>query len=202
MGKKYDIKGGEINSLCCLSTNEILVGGLVDSINDLYFYQKAYLAKLSSTGKIKWERSYLPDKSNQLWYVNAIIEKNKSYNLTIISNNSFHILEVDSLGLTKWDTELDGYCYGHDHLLYTNNGYIVLYDNIDDIKISCLNESGEVNWTHSYGGTGYETASSIHILSSSDLFITGSSQNYDGIRYDPSNSDYFIRTDNNGNICY
>ena len=52
------------------------------------------------------------------------------------------------------------------------------------------------------GGTGIESASSIHVLPSSDIFITGTTENWDGIRYDPFFCDYFIKTDKDGNICY
>lgn len=201
--KKFDIKGGEINSLCNLSTNEILVGGYVDSLDSHGGHGKAYLAKLSKTGILKWEKTYPPDNYMQLFSIKAILEKTpQSYNLVIGGEYSFHTVEIDSSGLTSWDSEFDGYFYRNEHLLYTNNRFIVLYNNQNDIIISCLNESGIVQWSHNYGGTGNESASSINVLSTSDLFITGSTQNWDGISYDPSFSDYFIRTDKDGNNCY
>ena len=200
--KDYSLKAGSIESLSFSTSNDILIGGYTDSLSSHGGHGKAYLAKLSNIGLVKWEKTYPPDNKTQVFSIKAILEQNpKSYNLLISGTNSFFLAKTDTSGSISWNTEISGYFHGNNNLLYANNNLIVLNSNQNDINVSCINEIGNIQWTKTYGGTGIESASSIIVTSSLDFFISGTSKNWDGVKYDPTFSDYFIRTDKNGNSC-
>jgi hypothetical protein len=200
--KDYSLKAGSIESLSFSASNDILIGGYTDSLASHGGHGKAYLAKLNNIGVIKWIKTYPPDNKTQVFSIKAILEQNlQSYNLLISGTNSFFLAKTDTSGLIIWNTEISGYFHGNNNLLYTSNNFIVLNSNQNDINVSCINEIGKIQWTKTYGGTGIESASSIIVTPSLDLFISGTSENWDGVKYDPIFSDYFIRTDKNGNSC-
>jgi hypothetical protein len=120
-------------------------------------------------------------------------------------NSNFYLIKIDSLGIFKWSkvyggNNVDqGYCIGKkpngNYLLtgFSNsygNGYELLNIEIDD--------SGNVIWHKTCGGTDWDFAYDNTILANGDAFITGSTYSAGN-----GNQDGFILyLDNNGDSLW
>jgi hypothetical protein len=203
--KYYNHLNGEIRSLCFLNTSEILVGGKLDSISGDYGPEYGYLTKMDNLGNVKWTK-LLPEEENKKAYiVSDIFEETQNNYSIVVSNNeySFLVIRMDSSGLINHKSEIKGYYKGYNNILCTSDSNIIVtYELQNNIYMSCLNALGDVLWSNNFGGDGYESPSSIFELNSKDILLFGSSENYDGIRYNAYINSYIIKTDKYGNSCY
>lgn len=181
-------------------------------------FESQYIAKvtmLDKNGNLKWEKE-LPSNLN-LRTINNLIEQND--NSYLITGNNKNLIKIDSLGNIIW--KLDFIESSYVRIIISNDGSIITsYSNPSnggDISISKINESGQFEWTNSFGGTGSESVNYIYNLASGGFYLIGSSLNLSGkwqkclkereddwyIYYieEVINSGYFIKTDNMGNSC-
>lgn len=145
-----------------------------------------FILKLNTNGDFLWE-SHLSGFSNI--YGNTI---------TIDSNNNVYYAGsfIDTAYIYPSDSNLN----------ITSNGGV-------DLFIQKLNTSGDVIWTNSLGGIGYENARSITINSKNELLLTGSfssemdfSSNVNNSLYTPPSGNesdvYILKLDTNGNSLW
>jgi hypothetical protein len=209
--KTYDLIG-DVGSLLYLNTNEILVGGYVDSLDSHGGHGKAFLTKLNDSGIVNWTKTFPPDAPYTVYSTKYILSPDSlSYSLIVGDLNfSTYLFKTDTSGIPLWSVKLSGYCLDNcQSVEYTiDKKYIVaynssnLYNSPKNIQISCINENGNLLWNTSYGGDGIEKVISILLLKSSDIFIAGLTYNWDGISDESRENDYFLRTDKNGKTCY
>ncbi|MEM3036400.1 MAG: choice-of-anchor D domain-containing protein, partial [Thermoplasmata archaeon] len=122
---------------------------------------------------------------------------------TRLSFNSYDlwVMKVDRFGNIEWQKTYGGSSYDFISSIKqtSDGGYIVLAETYsfgagsEDIWIFKLNSNGEIEWQKTYGGSGYESASSIE----EDLYgyIVAGNTESNGI-----NNVWIMKLDQNGSI--
>lgn len=173
------------------------------SIGGYYSYD-FYVGLLDSLGNLKWHNRYggnMPEKaysveiSHQGGYI--IAGQASSNNGNVTGNNGgadYWIIDLDKEGNLLWQK-----CYGgtsvewaHSIKSINNNEYIVAgkaFSNDGNVSgnhgkadfwILKINQSGNIIWKKTYGGSESDIAQSIDLINNSDLVITGMSWSEDG----------------------
>ena len=175
------------------------------------------ISKLDKDGNLKWEKQ-LPSNLNLKIITNLIEQNDSSY---LITGNYTNLIKIDSIGNVIWKLDFKDNGYFSIRTIISNDGSIIASyrnpANGGDISISKINNSGQIDWTNSFGGTGFESINYIFNLVSGGFYVIGESNNLSGqwkkclelrehewhIYYieEEINSGYFIKTDNMGNSC-
>ena len=143
--------------------------------------------------------------------------------------SDYWVIKIDQNGLIQWNK-----CYGSskpnsfyiveaakDLVLTSDNGYLVIGDsegidgdisspkggNKSDIWVIKLDATGTIQWEKSYGGTAYETGSSVNVTASGGYLIGGSTASSNGdLLNNPvesaNDNAWIIKTDALGNILW
>lgn len=165
----------------------------------------AYLIKLDSNGNTQWEHNYggagdgddgtCVQQTSDGGYVFA----GGTYSYGVIWD--FWLVKVDAMGTTQWHRPypMGGYQAASFVRQTSDGGYIMsgyttpYYPMPWDAYIIKTNPSGDIQWTHQFGGGGGEWASCVRQLSSGDYVVTGFTDSYgaggtDGLIYKLNNA--------------
>ena len=158
-----------------------------------------FLLKTDSNGDTLWTRSY--DYSTE--DVGRSVEPldDGGFILTGIAADSCVLLRTDSLGNEIWHTNLDG-GYGRAVRVTSDGGFIIagykaISGNTYDMYIAKTNNTGDLLWSRTYGGTYAEMAWDVRETPDGGFALVGwttLSNGYADI--------YLVRTDANGDSIW
>ena len=173
--------------------------GAIDTVN-------ALLVKISSDGDVVWSKSYGGLK-NDVGY--SVEQTNDNGYIMTGSATSFgsdstdvYLVKTDAAGDTLWTRRYGGpgNDWGVTVKQTSDNGYIVAGNTNSfgaggyDICLLKTNNNGNILWSKTYGGVGYDKASGIQITSDEGYLISGNSNSFG------AKGIYLIKTDKLGNI--
>ena len=171
----------------------------IDTIN-------ALLVKTSSTGEIIWAKSYGGLK-HDIGY--SVQQTNDNGYILAGSATSFgtdssdvYLVKTNAIGDTLWTKRYGGTHndQGTSVKQTCDNGYIIVGTTTsfgaggNDIYLIKTDNHGNLLWSKTYGGEGYDMGSGIQITTDGGFIISGSTNSFG------TNNIYFIKTDNLGNI--
>lgn len=156
-----------------------------------------WIVKFDATGNIQWEKSYggsgqdWPNsikKTNDGGYVIAGFSDSNDFDVTSNHGNTdAWIVKIGEQGNLQWQKS-----YGtseNDAAIsivqtqenaYVFSGYTQSEDGNQDFYIVKLNDSGEIIWEKSYGGTFNEVARDLKQTTDGGFILTGNSDSSDG----------------------
>jgi uncharacterized delta-60 repeat protein len=172
-----------------ISNGDYIVAGATTSFSAHSF--DFWVFELSSNGSIIWQKTYGGQYDDEATYI-----ENTSDGGFIVAGftNSFDggsydhawILKLNSTGGIVWQNTYGG--SGEDVATYvqqtTDGGYIVAgYTNstgagYDDFWVLKLNSNGSVVWSKTYGGAGYDDASSAQQTADGGYIVAGTSDSF------------------------
>ncbi|MBN8676666.1 MAG: hypothetical protein J0M29_00485 [Chitinophagales bacterium] len=163
-----------------------------------------WVVKLSSTGAIEWQKAlggtlldnaYVVKQAPDGGYVVAGESNSTDGDCTgLHGSTDLWVVKLSSEGELEWQKMLGGSSldWAFDIAITSDGGYAVLgqiswndgdvseYFGGFDIWLVKLNEMGEIEWEHSYGGSDDEYIGSIIQLSAGGYVIAGATQSSDG----------------------
>jgi len=165
----------------------------------------AYLIKLDANGNTQWEHNYggagdgddgtCVQQTSDGGYIFA----GGTYAYGDIWD--FWLVKVDAMGTLQWHRPypMGGYQAASFVRQTSDGGYIMsgyttpYYPMPWDAYIIKTNPSGDIQWTHQFGGSGGDYASCVRQLSSGDYVVTGFTDSYgaggtDGLIYKLNNT--------------
>ena len=181
-------------------------GVIVTSSKDIFVYGTT-LDKYDKNGNLLWKKNY------------------RCYSMIELPSNTFlisneDIFKIDNDGAILWEHDIP---YNKDLRVINSGdcGFILCYTNYSnqdnsDIFLEKYNSDGQNVWKKSFGGTGDELYHALFYLPLKGYYILGVSKNYTGNssiiddssdrcskwwRNSSETSNYFIKTDLNGNTC-
>ena len=185
-----------------------------------------WVVKLSSTGNIQWQKNFGGSGDDEAYCVRQTTDGgyivggySNSHDSEVTGNHSgydYWVIKLTSSGGIQWEHSYGGsgndLCFSV--LQATDGGYVLCgYAESSDGDVSNdhggqdywlvkTNETGEIEWQRSYGGSGDDEASSVLQTSDGGYIIAGNSRSYDGDITRPNGSlDFWIvKTDDTGGL--
>ena len=130
----------------------------------------------------------------------------------------FWVVKVDAKGEFVWEksfggagievaydiakTRDDNYVIiGH---TFSNDGDIAENHGESDVLLIKINENGELLWSRTYGGSGFDTAQSVSLAADGGFLISGNSRSTDlqASKNAGENDIWVLRTDTDGNLIW
>lgn len=181
--------------------------GVIESSSKDIFVYGTSLDKYDKNGTLLWKKNYS---------CNSMIEL--PMNTFLIS--TYEIFKIDKDGAILWNHTITS----NTNMILCKSGEsdaIVCYSKYSkkynsDIYLEKYNSDGQNLWKKSFGGTGDETLRSLLYIPLKGYYMIGTSKNYTGesTKIDGSTercsdewwnrsetSNYFVKTDLNGNTC-
>ena len=169
-----------------------------------------WLLKLDGSGNVTWEKAYGGTGYDYAMSITQSLDKGyivAGYTSSFgVTNSGMWIIKVDENGVITWQKTFGGtgYDYVESITQTQDGGYIVAGETTSfgagnyDFWIIKLNENGVITWQKTYGGTGYDYASSIRQTQDGGYIVAGSTQSFGA-----DNDDlWLIKLDNTGAIAW
>jgi len=167
--------------------------------------EDAYLVKTDSSGNIIWQQTYggtgydgaysVQQTADGGYIIAGYIE---SYD-----GDDFYLVKTDALGNMTWQQTYGGTGYdGAYSIQPTDGGYIIAgYTasfgvDCEDAYLVKTDASGNMTWQNTFGGTGYDGASSVQQTTDGGYVIAGYTDSYGGGDF------YLVKTDALGNMTW
>ncbi len=188
--------------------NGFIIGGFSKSndgdVNQNYGETDCWIVKLDSLGNIMWENSFGGTFFDGIYKIRQTLDSGyiaigySSSNDGNISgnhgNNDVLVIKIDNLGNIQWIKSLGGTEaeIANDVKQTTDGGFVIAgwsLSNDGDVSFNQgnhdywvikLNSVGNIQWQHSYGGTGEDDATSIIETTNNNYFVVGYSESNDG----------------------
>jgi hypothetical protein len=203
---KYYKGMGPTRGYCVRQTPDhgYIVGGLTGDA-DTTFYSD-FLMKMDSTGNILWSKSYGGAQSDQ---VNSLeLTSDKGFILAGATNSfnagssDIYIVKTDSVGDTIWSRRYGGALvdYATSIIQCNDKGYVITGQTnsfgvgLFDVYLIKIDEWGNLLWSKTYGGPGYDYGNCVKQTNDKGYIITGESYGLDG--------ELLIKTDSMGNVSW
>jgi hypothetical protein len=185
------------------SDGEYIVVGHTESLEEEQLNRDIWILKISSGGDILWQKAYGGSKDEE---ANSFQQTSDGGYITAGSTSSFGaegdiwILKLSSDGDIEWQKAyLQGEEENASSIQQTSDGgYIVagstnIYSEWGGISegniwILKLSSTAAIEWKHSYGGSGFYSASSIQQISDGGYIVAGSTHFGESAQCDDSNS--------------
>ena len=148
-----------------------------------------WVLKLSSTGKIEWQKAYggysydsghFIQQTNDGGYI--LIGDTFSFGA---GGQDILVLKLSSTGEIEWQKAYGGYSYdsGHSIQQTSDGGYILIGDTasfggFQDICVLKLSSAGNIEWQKAYGGNSYSSGHSIQQTSDGGYILIGDTFSY------------------------
>ncbi|HNP98760.1 MAG TPA: T9SS type A sorting domain-containing protein [Bacteroidia bacterium] len=184
----------------------------------------SWIVKLSSTGNIQWQKclggsdgdhEHSVQQTTDSGYIVAGTTRSVDGDVSgNHGNNDFWILKLSSTGIIQWQKCLggSGNDYGEAIRQTIDGGYIaagssdsndgdVSYNHgQSDYWVVKLDDTGNIQWQHSFGGSDNETAYAIQQTTDSGYIVAGETASIDGaVTGNYGLADYWIvKLDNTG----
>ena len=162
-----------------------------------------WILKLDQTGNISWQKTY----GSQYGDGASSIQQTTDGGYIVVGVLGYYylcILKLDTDGIVSWQKAYYG-AYGAincDIHQIKDDGYIVSGATRDfgaggyDIWILKLDQTGNISWQKTYGGTNDEQSTSIQQTNDGGYIVAGETQSYGS-----GNKDMWVlKLDSNGNI--
>ncbi len=168
-----------------------------------------YIVKLDNTGNVSWTRTV--GGSGDEWARSIVQTTDGGYVVAGHANSygaggsDVYIIKLDNTGNVSWTRTVggSGSDYGFSIVQTTDGGYVVAASTSsygaggDDVYIIKLDNTGNVSWTRTVGGSGNEWGNSIVQTTDGGYVVAGSTNSYGAGSYDV----YIIKLDSLGNAC-
>lgn len=185
----------------------VVVGEARSNDGDVSFnngFTDCWLIKISSTGNLLWERSYggsagetgfsVRATSDGGFVIGAIASSSNGDVTDPLGLEDFWVIKTDAQGEIEWQRNYGGSSF---ELICSviplpNGGYILGGTTIsadgdievafgsNDIWLAQLDESGEIMWSSSFGGSATDQLRRISLHSSGDILVAGFTDSNDG----------------------
>ncbi len=175
----------------------------IDSTN----VQNGWVLKLSSSGNIDWEKSFL--ESDYTWLQSIkqtsdngfIIAGHSSASDSMTSSDGL-IIKLDANGILQWKKNYGGsYAEKLIGVIETNNGEYLIAGNTSsndgdvtnfighlDCWLLNISSNGNLNWQKTYGGTAYDDVYDIQETNDGSYILSGNSASDDvDVTINPNN---------------
>lgn len=182
--------------------------------------------KLDSNGAIEWRRYFGGSNNDRAFgvvqsadggFVMAGFAESNDFD---IKNNhgsyDFWVVKIDDKGEFLWEQAYGGSGIDRSYAIVktADGGYAIAGQTLSadsdvgenngesDIWLIKLDDSGKLLWENSFGGSGFELAEGLSLMSDGDLMVVGNSKSADGdpIENAGENDIWVIRTDSNGRL--
>lgn len=165
-----------------------------------------WILKLSSSGVLIWEKEF-PHSSFSTSFEGLTLTQDGGFIAVGRLNIGQYVLKGDSEGNREWDF-INGvgssYDYAHS-VVEVSDGYLIAgsteSNNEYDGYLMKIDNSGNLLWDHSYGGSGFDVFFDLNVASNNDVILTGVtlSNDLDAINNPYFRSIWIARVDANGN---
>jgi len=156
-----------------------------------FVWEEIWILKLYSDGAIEWQKTYGGSRNDSAYSVQQtsdggyiVAGETQSY---VAGNTDIWILKLYSDGAIEWQRTYGGSRYNSAHSIQqtSDEGYVVA-GNTDsfgagdyDIWVLKLNSDGTIiEWQHSYGGSGNDSAYSIQQTSDGGYVVAGNTDSF------------------------
>jgi hypothetical protein len=200
--------GDNANSILQTTDGGYIIAGSTDSndgdVSGNHGQTDAWIVKLSAAGNIQWQKTYGSSGNDAAYSIQLttdggyVFAGSSGANDGDVTgnhgNNDYWVVKTDAEGNIQWQKS-----YGGSNLDRANSiqqtadgGYVVAgstasndgdvtgFQGVFDYWIIKLNSNGRLQWQKSYGGTGYDWATSILQTQGGGYIVTGSTASYDG----------------------
>ncbi|OQX54514.1 MAG: hypothetical protein B5M53_05715 [Candidatus Cloacimonas sp. 4484_209] len=172
--------------------------------------EDAYLIRTDAAGDTLWTKTYGGTGNDGGWFVQEcasggfiIAAETQSFGAGWYD---IYLIRTDENGNTLWTKTYGGsnWDQGYSVQECASGGFIIVGRTASfgagnyDVYLIRTDESGNILWTKTYGGTGEERGWSVQECTSGGFVITGYTNSFGAGGYDV----YLIRTDENGNILW
>ncbi len=178
-----------------------------------------WIVKTDNTGTLQWQKCYGGSNADQAYsieqttdggYIIAGLTESNDGDVTGHSGfYDFWVVKTDQSGTMQWQK-----CYGDSDsqvassLQQTNDGGYIIAGHTNsiinsyDFWIVKTDDSGNIQWQKSYGGSNQDDAQSVQQTADGGYIIAGFSSSNDGdVSGNHGNADYWVvKTDVSGNI--
>jgi hypothetical protein len=170
-----------------------------------------YLVKTDAKGDTLWTKTF---GGSTYDVANSVIQSADGGFVVTGAANSFtgtvfndvYLVKTDMNGVTLWTKTYGGTDTdeGYQVQQTTDGGYIIVGTTESygvksgDVYLLKTDSGGVLQWTKTFGGTGYDVASSLAQTTDGGYVIAGSSDSFSGGGFDM----YLIRTDMNGDTLW
>ncbi|HRG84849.1 MAG TPA: MopE-related protein [Chitinophagales bacterium] len=177
-----------------------------------------WIIKTDSMGNMQWQKTYGGSSADIGRSIEQTLDGGyifsgytASEDFDVTSNNGFSdywVVKIDSVGGIQWQRTYGGSSVDQSRSIISTseNEYIVVgyskssdYDVTEnkgewDYWVLKLNNSGDIIWEKSFGGTNFEEAVSVDLLNNGNIVVGGYTQSSDGdiIDYRGGLYDYWI----------
>jgi hypothetical protein len=153
----------------------------------------AWIIKLGSDGTISWQKTYGGSSSD---YAYSIQQTNDGGYIVAGITASFGaediwVIKLDNNGVIQWQKVYGGSGYEEPwSIIQTDDGgYLVTaysnsFDTDDDAWILKLDSDGKIIWQKTYGGAGYDYATSAQKINGSGYIVAGCTDSFGAGSYD------------------
>ncbi len=218
--KIFQVAGGSVNTNKVLQTPDggYIVGGGISVTST--FESNFLLIKTNALGDTIWTRSYGAGLDAAMWdttenFSDVSMTADGGYILcgwqgafSWPINNEGYVVKVDANGNKQWARTYGG--LGGENMSAvrqtTDGGFVMVGSTssygqgnfADDVYLLKTNAAGIVQWSRTYGGTGYDTGDDVQQTSDGGYVISGSTDSY-GAGFIDS---YLIKTNASGDTLW
>lgn len=185
----------------------VVAGSSESSVGDVpnnYGFKDGWIFKLDEAGYIRWSYAYGGTGNDELNSITPTLDGGyiaagytASNNYDIPKNNGktdFWILKISATGVKEWSRNYGGsnderaydivqsidgsyyatgYSYSQDQDVENNKGYY-------DLWVLKLSTDGDIIWSKTFGGGGYDEGRSLSLTDDGGVIVTGANQSSDG----------------------
>jgi hypothetical protein len=173
-----------------------------------YFYGYC-LIKTNSSGVKQWEKTFGMIRIEEY---GRSVQQTSDGGYIIVGNvytrlEEIHLIKTNSSGVQQWENtfydpggDFYSYNYGFSVQQTSDSGYIIagctspVYGGSVDVYLIKTNSSGVKQWGKTFGGSGYDSGSSVQQTSDGGYIIAGSTNSYGA----GSSDIYLIKTNSSG----
>jgi len=167
-----------------------------------------FLIKMDANGNLQWAKTYGGTDSEWAYSVQQtsdggyiVVGTTRSFGA---GGSDFFLIKTDANGNIIWAKTYGGTDYDVVHSVQqtSEGGYIVAGGTLSfgagysDLFLIKTDVNGNLQWAKTYGGTGYDAASSVQQTSDGGYIVAGATASF-GAGYADA---FLIKTDANGNI--
>jgi|GEM_PF-2734671 len=201
-----DILEDLIQSVTQLSSGDYIVAGYTHGSH----LKDVWVLKLDSTGNILWQKTYGGNSDD----VANSIEKTADGGFILTGytesfgagRSDVWVLKLDSAGEIIWQKTYGGgnYDFGNSIQQTEDGGFIVagITESFgaggQDLLLLKLDSNGNIVWQKAYGGSDWDSGSSVQQTADGGYVVAGSTQSFGAGNYDA----WILKVDGNGNIVW
>jgi uncharacterized delta-60 repeat protein len=168
-----------------------------------------YVVKLDSSGNVQWTKTIGGSSDD---YAYSIIQSSdggyvvagETYSFGA-GDRDFYVVKLDSSGNVQWTKTIGGsdWDVAYSIIQSSDGGYVVAGETYSfgagdrDFYVVKLDSSGNVQWTKTIGGSGWDEAYSIIQSSDGGYVVAGWTPSFG-----TGGDIYLVKMDANGNVCF